>query len=768
MMRRSLFIVLPTLAFLISGASALGYQIGWQRLLVVFAGGDIQAITLIVATFMLGLGGGAMTGGWLADQFSPRRCLCFFAGIEGLIGLWGSGSKWLYYDLLCQQLSHTILFRPTSAFIIMLALLPPTFLMGLSLPMLTRGMTHQIHDAAVNIGWLYGINTLGAAAGALITTWLLLPYFGIEDSLSIAALANMVCALLILPLIPHSENTTSLASETGLADFRAPLTPGFKRYLLLYAATGFLALGLEMTWFRVLGVMIKSTAFTFGTLIGIYLAGLGLGSLIGTAWVRRSTRPLHTFLWLQAALALLAATSLVLVLQLIHHWPWLSDIRHYLGGYEPVDVNSTISEWREKGLDAKTGLLPQLYLILPLLLIGPATLLMGLSFPFLQKAVQNNPAQIGRRLGWLQAANIAGSILGTVLVSWLLLPSIGSAGTLRFIVLIGAALGAVALFSTAIVSRRALALWGAACLMAFFVMPGKDSFWSLVHDTRPEKLTHVEDSSGLAVVKRVELNTESLGDSVIFVNGIGQSWLPFGGIHSMLGALPALLHPRPVHIAIIGLGSGDTAYSASARYETEKVFCIEIVEGQLQSLKDHAGKHTFASLTALLAEERIHHIPGDGRRFLKMSEQRFDIIEADALRPNSAGSGNLYSEEYFRLVSRRLKPGGYAVTWAPTPRVRSTFIRVFPHVLDLEVLLIGSPDPIQASADDLRRRLGYLEIRDHFSRAGIPIRELLAPYTQVDYRAHLISPGFDRSQLGEINTDLFPRDEFHLPALFTD
>jgi len=767
-MRRTSFMILPTLAFFISGASALGYQIGWQRLLVVFAGGDIQAITIIVATFMLGLGGGALAGGWLADQLTIKRSLCYFAGIECLIGLWGSASKWFYYDLLCQQLSHTIHFLPTNVFLIMLALLPPTFLMGLSLPLLTRGVTKQISDAAANIGWLYGINTAGAAVGALITTWVLLPRYGIEDSLSIAALGNMLCTLLVLPLIPNAEQSASTSHESSPTDVRAPLSAGFVRYLALYATTGFLALGLEMVWFRVLGVMIKSTAFTFGTLIGIYLAGLGLGSLIGTAWVRRSTRPLRTFLWMQATLVLLAAASLVLALQLIHHSPSLSDIRQYLGSYEPVDVNSAIAEWREHGLTERSALLPQLYLILPLVLIGPATLLMGLSFPFLQKAVQNDPAQMGRRLGWLQAANITGSVLGTLLVSWLLLPLLGSAGTLQLLVLIGAALGAVALSRTAEATILRKAAWAAVCLLVFLIMPGRDSLWALVHDSSPEKLTHVEDSSGLAVLKQVDPSPDSLGDTVTFVNGIGQSWLPFGGIHSLLGALPTLLHPRPEHIAIIGLGSGDTAYSAAARYETEKVFCIEIVEGQLQSLKNHAKKHSSASLNSLFAKERIQHIPGDGRRFLKMSSQRFDIIEADALRPNSAGSGNLYSEEYFQLVKRRLKPGGYAVTWAPTPRVRNTFLSVFPHVLDLEVILIGSPDPIQANADDIRRRLGYLEIRNHFRRAGIPIHELLAAYTQLNYRDRLIGPDADRSKLGEINTDIFPRDEFHLPALFAD
>jgi spermidine synthase len=766
-MRRS-FLILPTLAFFISGASALGYQISWQRLLVVFAGGDIQAITIIVATFMLGLGGGALGGGWLADQLSVKRCLCYFAGVECLIGLWGCGSKWLYYDLLCQQLSHTIHFRPTSAFLIMLALLPPTFLMGISLPLLTRGITKQISDAAANIGWLYGINTAGAAVGAIVTTWIFLPLYGIEDSLSFAALGNMLCTLLVLPLIPNADPNLGSPSETSQMDVRSPLTARFIPYLALYATTGFLALGLEMVWFRVLGVMIKSTAFTFGTLIGFYLAGLGLGSLIGTAWVRRSTQPLRTFLWLQAALALLAAASLVLVLQLIQHSPTLLHLRQYLGSYEPVDVNSAIMEWREKGLTDIVALFAQMYFIIPLLLIGPATLLMGLSFPFLQKAVQDDPAQIGRRLGWLQAANISGSVLGTLLVSWLLLPWVGSAGTLRLLVLIGAALGTAALLHAVSTTPRQKAVWAALCIVVLLIIPGRDALWALVHDTSPEKLTHVEDSSGLAVLKRVDPSPGTEGDTVVFVNGIGQSWLPFGGIHSLLGALPSLLHPRPEHIAIIGLGSGDTAYSAASRYETETLYCIEIVEGQLTSLKKHAEKHPSPSLAALFGKQRIHHVAGDGRRFLKTSSQRFDIIEADALRPNSAGSGNLYSEEYFQLVKRRLKPGGYAVTWAPTPRVRNTFIHIFPHVLDLGALLIGSPDPIRPSPQDLGRRLGHLEIRDHFKRAGIPIHELLHAYTQADLNNHLIGPEADRAKLGEMNTDLFPRDEFHLPALFAD
>jgi len=382
--------------------------------------------------------------------------------------------------------------------------------------------------------------------------------------------------------------------------------------------------------------------------------------------------------------------------------------------------------------------------------------------------VQTDPAQIGRRLGWLQAANIFGSVLAALLVTWLFLPLLGSAGTLKLLLLLGALLGLTALMCKPLWPRRTSMIWAALCLMIFLFMPSNEKLWALVHGTTVDKLQHSEDSSGLAAIKLTEPSPDAHGNAVVFVNGIGQSWLPYGGIHSALGALPALLHPRPEHIAIIGLGSGDTAYSAAARYETETITCIEIIGGQYEVLKQHELRHPSPSLSSLFAEDSIRHIHGDGRRFLKTTRQRFDIIEADALRPSSAGSGNLYSEEYFRLVSRRLKPGGYAVTWAPTPRIRSTFLHCYPYVLDLDILLIGSPDPIQASANDLRNRLGYLEVRQYFRNADIPIHQILAPFTQLDFQQHLIGPDYDRSKLGEINTDLFPRDEFHLPALLAD
>ena len=184
--------------FVLSGAAALLYQIVWQRLLVLFSGSDIYSSTLVIASFMTGLGIGHLVGGRVADRSSPRNCLLLFAIAEGAIAIFGLCSSFLYYDVLYQRLGPLGLQPAVVAFILLVSLLWPTFLMGVSLPLLARAMTEDLDRAPVRIGELYGLNTLGAAAGALGATWMLLPRFGLEHTLWIGAAANLVCALTVL------------------------------------------------------------------------------------------------------------------------------------------------------------------------------------------------------------------------------------------------------------------------------------------------------------------------------------------------------------------------------------------------------------------------------------------------------------------------------------------------------------------------------------------------------------------------------------------
>lgn len=754
-MPRAILISLSAAFFFISGSAALIYQTSWQRLLSLFAGSDSEATGIIVAAFMLGLGVGHLLGGHLADRLNSRQNLRTLALLEAALAVFGYFSPWFYHDLLCLQLGAITEYRLTSSTLLFLLLMPPTLVMGLSLPLLMRGLADDLAQAPGITGLLYGINTLGAAAGALICPWILFPEMGIEGSLHLAALLNGLGGLGLLVLSfrqrqDRAPSTEHVDEETS--DTVAEASP--RQLTWLFATSGFLALGLEMIWFRVLGVVIKSTALTFGTLLSFFLFGLGLGSLAGIRLASRLKRPLLGFVVIQCSVAAYAGLSMLLLVESTQAGRLPDSLQAYLGGYEPLDLNLDLSQLSTDERGAWQQLALWLYGLLPLILIGPPTFLMGLSFPLFQKAIQHRFTQLGQTFGNCQSANIAGSVLGALSVSFILLPVLGSSGTLSLLISVSL------LFLLPAAGMGKKQRWGvAAGLIAIALsLPTPTAWWAALHGSTEAEIIVTEDSSGVAAVKRTKPTKLEPWNTAVHVNGIGQSWAPYGGIHSILGALPALLHPRPESIALVGLGSGDTAYASAARYETQKVVCIEIISGLHQALKQQVSQHPNSAIGVMLADPQIHHVSGDGRRFLMATNERFDIIEADALRPNSTGSGNLYSEEYFRLIARKLKPGGYAVTWVPTPRVRRTFYQVFPHVLDFGTLAIGSVDPITCTAADLKRRIGHLEVRQHFRAVGIDIQRLMATFTRLDF-ARLLHAGKPES---EINTDLFPRDEFEL------
>lgn len=744
------------------------YQVIWQRLLVIFSGADVYSITIIVAAFMGGLGVGSLIGGRVADRLGARACLWAFAVAELLVGLFGLMSKTLYYDVLYGWLAHLGAGPAIAAATLFATLLWPTFLMGLSLPLVARALTTSVATTGRVVGSLYGWNTLGAATGAFITTWVLLPRFGLEQSLWVGVALNFSCAALAtlvaaraaaLDRRQESDSTRVVDAPSSGVEEALP----FRAWVLVFALTGLLALGLEITWFRLLGVMLKSTAFTFGTLLGVYLAGLGLGAAFGARFVVRSPRPGATFLLLQYSVTVYAALSIVALVALIAAGHPIKLVRH-LGEYEPPDVYATVAVLGDvfavPGGVRRLLDFAVLYLGVPAALIGPPTFLMGMSFPYLQKASQTDFPHLGRRLGALLAANIAGSVLGAMLTGWLLLPALGTAGTLKALV----GLGAMLAFPFARVRwpgnpRAAIAaMLGAIVLTGTTVLatPDARALWARLHGTSPRQVLFAEDGAGVSLLKAE--GAGFVGRIGVYVNGLGQSWIPFGDIHTALGALPVLIHPAPADVAIIGLGSGDTAFAAASRVAVQRLVCVEIVGVQIDTLRQLTRLQPYPGLVSLLTDPRIEHRAGDGRAYILQSARLYDIIEADALRPTSAYAGNLYSREYFELLLRHLKPGGLAVTWAPTERIQRTFAGVFPHVLALSEIFLGSNDPIRFDPVVLASRAS--EVRHHYDAAGVDIMAVLRPYLELAPRA--FGPDDPRT-FTDINTDTFPRDEFALP-----
>jgi spermidine synthase len=248
---------------------------------------------------------------------------------------------------------------------------------------------------------------------------------------------------------------------------------------------------------------------------------------------------------------------------------------------------------------------------------------------------------------------------------------------------------------------------------------------------------------------------------MVYANGLGQSWIPYydiNVIHSRLGMLPALIHPNPEEIAVIGLGSGDTAFSLGGRPETKEVVCIEIVESAREVLELLHRKKPYGGLESLLHDSRYRQITGDGRRVLAASQKKYDIIEADALRPTSAFAGNLYSYEYYQLLKSRLKPGGLALTWAPTQRTLETFMKVFPHVLNFDSVVVGSEQPIQFDPETIRARLEHPFTKGYYAKAGLDVKAIVFPF--FDRKIETLRVDHKMFSLSDWNTDLFPKDEY--------
>ncbi len=733
------------IAFFLSGAAALVYQVVWQRILTLHTGIGVVSVSLIVASFMAGLGIGSELGGLLSVRLRRPVALRAFALVEMGISAFALVSCRLYHDGFGSAASGLYQTTAGSALAHFAAFLLPTTLMGLSLPLLVRASVRETAEAARVIGALYGWNVLGAATGALLAPWVLVRFLGMEGAVRLGALANLLAAAAallaarraVLSPATTAAEATPVSSQPAAAG-RMPFGLG----LALYGFSGLVALSLEIVWFRVMDVGVKSTAYTFGTVLALYLLGLGAGSLVGGRRAARLARPLVSFLDSQLLLLVAAGAGLALVAALPAGTPVYGGLVDY---------------WRDEGFfhlgaDWNAGTLLRLYALLPFLLFGAPTVLMGLSFGALQRAVQDDPESSGRKVGLLQAANILGCTAGSLFTGLVFLERVGTAGTVRLLVALA---GAAFLLVRVRYDRgaRPTALRAAALALVLFALPTNDALWRRVHGIAPSLETTFigEDASAVSAMFPGEA-----GLLRVTVNGLPHSWLPYEGIHTLLGALPALIHPAPKDVAVIGLGSGETAWAVACRPETERVQVWEIAASQPRLLRQVSALGRYGSLRDLLADGRVSILAADGRRALAREERRYDVIEVDALSLTSAGSGNLYSVEFFELCRSRLKPGGLVCSQKPGRRVGLTFAEALPYVLDFGTIVIGSDQEIPVDVASWVARLRSPEVARRFD-----------PETLEAIAAKLASvePGLrnPKARVG-FNRDLFPRDEFGTPA----
>jgi MFS family permease len=732
-----------SLPFCLSGASALIYQVCWQRMLTLHSGVGVYSVALMVAAFMAGLGSGSYVGGILSKQMTRRRALTAFALLELTIGLFGMVSARLYYDLFSTYAPVVYGTLWLTGFVDFAIFLFPTALMGMSLPFLARAVVSDPDVACIEIGYLYGVNTLGAGIGSALAPWVLIRTLGVGGAVWAGVVLNLVVALGAMALAPFVyESTTGQpkAARTVFRDVPGIEAPGrrpFTMWVMLYALSGFCAIGLEIIWFRLMDVAGKSTAFNYGTFLSVFLCGLAAGSIVGGHLAVRIKRPLMGFLVCQTLLGIFAAAAIIAVTFVPSSLPVLHPLVEYWKLLDPFAL----------GLTRKALMnMFRLYVVLPLILYAVPTVIMGVSFAILQRGVQDDQASSGWKVGVLQAANITGCAAGSLVVGLIGLELLGTAETLRVLLGLMLVFGIVGFWAYGFRSVPTVLF---PIFLAFILLvPGQGSLWTRLHGDQPGLMIS-EDATGV-----VGLVPKPEGHDV-FVDGRWHSSLPFGGSHSEFGALPALLHASPREVAIIGLGSGDTAWSVGFRKDTQSVTVFELRSGEMKLLQRVAREHSYPSLLSFIGDPRVELVIEDGRKALNLGNKTYDVIQADPLVPMSAYCGNIYSVEFFRLCAARLKPGGIMCQWVPTPRIRASFAAAFPYVLDFRNILVGSRDPLQIDSTAWLSRLNSPETSPYLGEAVVSmLRDRLTDCKVLD-RSKTSNP--------ELNHDLCPLDEFASP-----
>jgi spermidine synthase len=746
-------ILILVAAFFVSGFTALLYQVVWQRLLGLFSGSDVRSVTIVVSAFLAGLGVGSLVGALIADRYNSRRAVLLFGWCNLGIALFALLSRFLYYDLLFLRLNTWARSPLTLLVIAFASLLWPTILMGLSLPLLSRAIVRNVAAAAGWISLLYGVNTVGAGLGALAAGWYLAGVYGYDTTLRIGSALSLlvgVTALLIAGRFPRDDGVRAEGAGRGTRFDIGPVPGEVWLWCLLVFVSGFIAISLELIWFRVLDVSLKSNAYTFAYLLAFYLLGDGLGSLAGIRFLPRLKQPRRAFLWILSLVALYSTVAVWGTAVLVTRYEPLALYVAQTEGLTSLSRDAPLSSWL-------------IYLVLPLIIMLPPAVLIGFYFPVVQKAVQTDYRAVGQRVGLIKVANITGNAAGGIVTGTVLLHYLGTAGSLRLIGLLGLIFTAVLLLERPLQQRRPVVgqllagLLGSLLLLTVIFFPTGPQLWARLHGAAPGDLFLVaEDATGVAALRQPP---DTGQPAILFANGQSQATIPFLSLHGFLGALPALVHPRPEHILIIGIGSAGTPYAAGVNTSTRQITAVEIVGSELDVLRLYAGHEGGQPLRRFFADPRYQIVIGDGRRELALSQQKYDIIQADAIRPTGSHSGLLYSREFFAAVSDRLAEGGIMAQWRATARVEATFVSVFPYVVSVgDLVLLGSRQPIPYDGHSLLLRLEESAIRDYLAAGSYDVAQM-RPWLEAT--PLFWSPETMR-HFADTNSDLHPKDEYYL------
>lgn len=662
------FLPVLLLLFVGSGCAALIYEIVWFQMLQLVIGASGISLAVLLGAFM----GGMFLGSLLLPRFVPpgKHPLRVYAALEAGIGVLGlillvaiprvSG----IYGTLVPPGLLSILMR---ALLCVLLLIPPTILMGATLPAMAR----YVKATPKGVSWMglfYGGNLAGAVVGCLLAGYYLLRVFDLPTATGVAVALNVVVAIaayLTSRASPH-DSLVEKGDQTG-----GLFTKGRATIYVAIGLSGFTALGAEVVWTRLMSLLLGATTYTFSIILAVFLAALGLGSGIGSYLARSVGNPRAALGLCQLTAALGVAWTAYLISSALPYWP--------------INPSITSSPWFLFQIDMARAVIALL----------PGPILWGASFPLAVAAASKPGMDSGRLMAGVYAANTVGAIVGALCFGLVAIPLLGTQTSQRLLLLSAVVSGGILLLPLLTVktahSGQKLGRWtmaaGSAAVVVFLIAklapvpPVLVAYGRYAPTYFPPNALFVGEgiNSSIAVT---ELEN---GDRNIHVGGkvVASTEPQDMRLQRILGHMTALLTEEPKTVLIVGFGAGVTAGTFVTHPSIERIVIVEIEPLVTDVASQYFSQHNHD----VLRDPRVELIHDDARHFLLTTNESFDLITADPIHPWMKGAAALYTQEYFELAARHLNPGGVITQWVPLYETTdevvkselATFFQVFPQ-----------------------------------------------------------------------------------------
>ncbi len=708
------------LLFIGSGCAALIYEVVWFQLLQLSVGSSAVSLGILLGIFM----GGMCLGSFLLPRFisarhHPLRVYGFLElgiGAFGLIVLVVVPLIGGFYTTIAGTGQASLFLR---AIVAGICLLPPTVLMGATLPAIARWVKATPSGVAW-LGYFYGGNITGAVVGCVLAGFYLLRLYDMPTATYVAVAVNVLVALLgfaiarVTPYTPADDNKEVAAPP-----------PESRLIYVAIALSGLTALGSEVVWTRVLSLLFGATTYTFSLILAVFLVGLGIGSTIGADLARRLPRPRIALGWCQLLLCVTIAWAAYATGESLPYWP----------------INPSIST--DPSYNFQLDLMRAVWVMLP------STLLWGASFPLALGAVARDTSDPGRLVGSVYAANTVGAIVGALVSGLVLLGTVGSQVTQQVLIGIAGMSGLLLLVGVSpndgpqegLSARKAAVLVAAVCVGAIALaravppLPGLLVAYGRFAATWVGINQIVYVGEGITAAVAVSRTP----DGVVNYHNAGKiqasSEPQDMRLQRMLGHITTLVPKNPAKVLVIGCGAGVTAGAVSVDPMVKEETIAEIEPLVPRVVSTYFSEHNFDVVRN--PKVRVHL--DDARHYLLTTSERFDAITSDPLDPWVKGAATLYTREFFQVVKDHLNPGGvvtlfvqlYESNDAAVKSEIATFLEAFPNGAvfantvnnqGYDLVLFGQLGSERINVDAVQARLASPEgapIRQSLSQIGI-------------------------------------------------